>query len=150
MKNYNFFLRDLGRRKKKSPFCATIEGHLALSYFCRKPFRPLRRRQQDSSHHMKGNHPHDRWRDVICHRIGIGPMVRADGAGEGKWGRSWGLALRPLLWIMLPSVRSAHCPLLDSLVSSVTMTHLLFILVLPLNSPVLNLPHPLTPAYHHH
>lgn len=32
----------------------------------------------------------------------------------------------PLPWIMQPSVRSAHCPPLDFLVSSVTITHLRF------------------------
>lgn len=40
-------------------------------------------------------------------------------------GGSTEFVLRPLLWIMQPSVRSAHCPPLDFLVSFVTITHLL-------------------------
>lgn len=76
-------------------------------------------------------HRHERWREVIRHHLGE-LTVGISGAGGGRRtaaaaaGGGGGSASRPLLWIMQPSVRSAHCPPLDSLVSSVTITHLPF------------------------
>lgn len=91
--------------------------------------------------------PHQRWREVIRHHFGISPAMRGDGgrAGTSEAGEV-GVVFGPPGWIMQPSVRSAHCPLLDFLISSVTITHLLFAPALTPNLPRRNAPshHPPT------
>lgn len=52
-----------------------------------------------------------------------GSIMQAD--SRDVMGSFTEFVFRLLLWIMQPSVRSAHCPPLDFLVSFVTITHLL-------------------------
>lgn len=75
-------------------------------------------------------------------------MVGASGAGGGwrREGDSRGFMFGPHLWIMQPSVRSAHCPPLDFLVSSVTITRLRFTPALTPSLPHRSPPPPLPPA----
>lgn len=100
--------------------------------------------------------PHKRWREVIRHCFGIIPPNVSPwwGLQERGWrGRVWrreedsrGFMFGPLLWIMQPSVRSAHCPPLDFLVSSVTITRLRFTPALTPSLPHRSPPPPLPPA----
>lgn len=122
--------------------------HFRVCFWCRP------RVGVPSNPRWVGNRPRGRWREVIRHRFGISPNNASWQWGfqkQRRWsGGSTAFVFRPLLWIMQPSVRSAHCPPLDSLISSVTITHLPFTLALtPETSPVPTSLHPPPPLILH-